>query len=363
MKKAVIIGFGSMAKIYADKLLKGLIPNLSLFGFVCRNSEKYPEVSALGVKVFTSFDEALKERAAFDAVIVATPHKTHVEYALKAIRAGLYVLIEKPIASDLVSAELLLHLSKEEQNKCAMVFNWRTRDEIQRVKSILDGNELGKINHIIWTANFSYRTAYYHVSSAWRSTWEGEGGGLCINQDQHLFDAWNYFFSLPDEVYAQVEYGKWNGIKVDDSFEALFSYKDGKRGVLISSTIESPGTNRLEIHGEKGKLILEETHLELYLNEVSSIDFSKTAKVTTGIPFTKTEEDYPTEKDEEYVRVLKRFSLKVNGQGDCCPTIEDGEKALRLASAIYLSAFKGEKISTDFLAKEYLPFIEEKLSK
>ena len=196
MKKVIVLGFGSMGKLYCNRIVGGFISEMQLYGIVCRNIQKHPDVYSYGVKVYDSFDQAIQEKECFDAVIITCPHKSHIDYITKAIQNGLEVLCEKPISDSLEEALSLLNQPTELNTKISMIFNWRKRKSIIEIKKRLD--ILGRINHIVWIANFWYRTDFYHKSSPWRSTWEKEGGGLLINQAQHLIDVWCYLFGLPD---------------------------------------------------------------------------------------------------------------------------------------------------------------------
>ena len=353
MKNAVVIGFGSMGRLYCDKIRGNLIPGLSLAGIVCRNRAKYPGVTGYGVPVYSSFDEALSSGDPFDSVIITSPHKSHAGYIRSAADHGLSVLCEKPLSDSLREALSLCELPLSQREKIFMIFNWRQRRSVRLLKEKI--GTLGRINHIIWTGNFWYRTAFYHKSNTWRSTWKGEGGGLLINQAQHLLDVWIYLFGMPSSVFADVEYGKWNGISVDDSFEVLMKYDDGKRGVLVSSTIENPGSNRLEVHGENGKLVLDGKTLTVCRNAMSSIRYSEIADKISGLDYSEKVLDVSDDVDE-YDAVLRSFA---SGYGSA--TLEDGADALMLAAGIYISSWKNIPAAIPVEVSSFEEFVAARL--
>ena len=99
MKKAVIAGYGNMGSKYADRIYKGQIEGLSLFGILCRNPKMQDKIrrEMPQVKIFPHEDSMFEAAEEFDALIITTPHREHVRMAEKAKAAGLHVLCEKPL--------------------------------------------------------------------------------------------------------------------------------------------------------------------------------------------------------------------------------------------------------------------------
>jgi predicted dehydrogenase len=353
--QVVIIGYGSMGGLYADMIAAGRIPELGLFGICCRNQARHNEINSKfpGIRIYSSDIEVLSDYHSYDAVIVTTPHKTHVQLAATALSHGTHVLCEKPLGVSLKDAQALQNLATASGRHISMIFNWRTREVYRKAKELVSCGGLGTLTHVVWIANFWYRTAYYHRLSPWRSSWTGEGGGLAINQMQHVFDIGNWLFGVPQEVLASVAFGRFNDISVDDSFEVLFTYPDGLRGVCVASSGESPGSNHLEIHGSLGKLVLDGNELRLYRNEIASDDFSRTASVTTGIPYVVESSSFEDRGHAEYEDILRNFGRSVLfGEPPIAP-LSAGVDALTVANAIYFSAWEGRPIKTSFDADEY----------
>lgn len=362
--KVVIIGYGSMGQLYANLIASGKTPSLELYGICCRNEKRHEEIKKLfpSVRIFTSESEAISHHSAYHAVIITTPHKAHVAMAVHALSQGLHVLCEKPLGigiHELGELEAVLHGS---QLTFAMVFNWRAREVFRTVKQMISQGEIGQITHAVWIANFWYRTAYYHHLNPWRSSWSGEGGGLALNQMQHVFDIWNWLFGLPEDVYAQVDFGKFSDIKVDDSLDVIFSYQNGLRGVCVASSGESPGSNHFEIHGTLGKVVIENNSLTHYTNDIAADAFSRTATVTTGLPYQ--EKNYLFEQVEyaEYGKLLDDFGLAVISGGEPLATLSAGKNALAVANSIYLSAWSKKHIKMPIDEKEYEQLLNQRIA-
>lgn len=362
--QVVIIGYGSMGRLYSDMIATGRIPELGLFGICCRNQAYHEEISRSfpGVRIYTSDTQALSDRGSYDAVIITTPHKTHVQIAASAFSNGFHVLCEKPIGVSLKDAKALQAVADATDRRFAMIFNWRTREVYRKAKELISQGALGRISHAVWIANLWYRTAYYHHLNPWRSSWTGEGGGLAINQMQHVLDIWIWLLGVPDEVRSSVSYGKFNDIPVDDSFEILCTYRDGLHGVCIASSGESPGSNRLELHGTLGKLVIEGNLLRIYRNEVASDVFSRTAVVTTGIPFKEQEFLFEDRGHAEYEDILRDFGRSVFSGGSPIAPLSAGVDALTVANAIYLSSWKDRSVHIPFDDIEYQRLLDERIA-
>ncbi|MCM1182863.1 MAG: Gfo/Idh/MocA family oxidoreductase [Roseburia sp.] len=361
MKRAVIVGYGNMGSKYAARIHGGEAEGLSLYGIVCRNAAGQQEIRARmpEVAVFSDEDSMLAAAGQFDALIITTPHKEHVRVVRKAQQAGLHILCEKPLGITAKECEGLAQNAGGKVN--AMVFNWRARDVWRQVYACLDGGKLGRIRQVLWTANFWYRPEFYHKASAWRSSWRGEGGGLLINQSQHLLDMWNWLFGQPCTVSAHIGYGAYSDIEVDDKVSLFFAHENGMWGSFYSSTGDSPGSNRLEIHGELGKLVVEDNQwITLYQNEDSTAHVSATSQeMYPKIPFTQERREVRQARDE-YTAVLQNFADAMEGRAEPLATFLDGQRALETANAAYLSDWQQRTLAIPCDSEAYCRELEKR---
>ena len=189
MQKIVVVGFGSMGALYSDILYSGKVRNGKLLGICTRGHEKTSYITQRypGVIVYESEEEMFAEAGAIDTVLITSPHKQHQRIASKALMYGLNVLSEKPLCATIDEANQLSKIASESSGRIGVIFNWRFRNIFKIIKDIVDSGQLGHITHAVWIANLWYRTSYYHHLSPWRSTWTGEGGGLALNQMQHIY--------------------------------------------------------------------------------------------------------------------------------------------------------------------------------
>lgn len=365
--RTVIIGFGGMGKKYAKIIAEGQAPGLTLQGICCRNHPGQQEIRTLypQVALYRDVEDTFFHQEDFDAVVIATPHSTHAEIGKKAFSCGKHVFCEKPLGITAEAAEELA-AAKRADTEFAVMFHCRTFPAFRKAKEMLDAGVLGHVTRAVWICNNWFRSPWYHSSASWRSSWNGEGGGLLLNQCQHYLDMWQWLFGMPDAVDADIDFGKYNDFAVDDSVDLRLYYgsrKDGRppfRGSLISSSGEHPGSNRLEIWGTCGKLTVEGGKTVLWdKNDVDTDIFNRENRVIFGQP-SHHEMVVELEPEEDaYVTMFRNFSDHLLKGTPLIAPGEEGVGGLLLANASYLSAWTGERVKFPLDEKRYGELLEE----
>jgi predicted dehydrogenase len=266
---------GNIGKYHADYLLNGKVRRCELVA-VC--DPVAPLDGYASLKTFTDA-EALIRSGAVDAVIIATPHYQHTTLGIAALEAGVHVMVEKPISSHKADAERLIAAhARHPQVVFAGMFQLRTEPRYQKIRKLIREGALGQIVRVNWINTDWYRTEAYYASGGWRATWKGEGGGVLLNQCLHNLDVLQWMVGMPQRVRGFCQFGRFHQIEVEDNVTAYLEWPNAATGVFISSTGEAPGTNRLEIAGSMGRLVLENHRLTFTRNETDMIEFSRTAR-------------------------------------------------------------------------------------
>ena len=366
--KMGIIGFGNMGKSHTNKFASGLVPNMELCA-LCDNDEKkrelikelYPDIP-----VFADAEEMYKS-GLIDSVTIAIPHYDHAKYAIMAFDYGLNVLTEKPAGVYTKQVKEMNDAAAKSDKVFGIMYNQRTNPMYQKLKKLIEDGELGGIKRITWIITDWYRTQAYHDSSAWRSNWKLEGGGALINQNPHQLDLWQWMFGMPDRIYARASFGKYRDIEVEDDVMAHFEYDNGVTGQYITSTGEAPGTNRLEIACDRGRVIIERSGEEEKMifdrNTVLEPEYNKTATNGFAKPECwKCEIPVDGAPGEQHVGIFKDFANAVlNGTKLLAPG-EEGIKGLTISNAIHLSAWTGEMIDVkNFPDDKFYDILQEKI--
>lgn len=271
-----IIGVGNIGTVHARYLLAGTVHNASLTAVCDNDPEKHTAIRALVGENIPLFDDAqtMLQSGQVDAVIVATPHYLHPSLSIMAMRLGIHTLCEKPAGVYTAQVREMNDVARRCDVVFGMMFNQRPNPLYQKVKDLIEHGELGEIRRSNWIITNWYRSQSYYNSGGWRATWKGEGGGVLLNQDPHQLDLWQWLVGMPVRVRAFCQFGKHRQIEVENEVTAYAEYANGATGVFITTTAEAPGTNRLEIAGDRGKVVVEEGQLRFWRLRESETEFN-----------------------------------------------------------------------------------------
>ena len=335
-----ILGLGNMGKHHAEYLLAAKVKRAQLTA-VADPLANLTAFKERGVRVFSD-SQPLLRCGDVDAVIIATPHYQHTWLGIDALRAGLHVMVEKPISAHKADAERLLVVRREHPRQVfGAMFQLRTESRYVEIKKLLDTGQIGPLVRFSWIATDWYRTEAYYASGGWRATWKGEGGGVLLNQCLHQLDMLQWLLGMPARLQGFVQLGRFHNIEVEDDVTARLELKNGATGVFISNTGEAPGTNRLEIAGAMGKLLLENDRLTFYRNAVSMLEHSKKATLGFQKPPCETIDIPISSTPAQHATLVQNF---VDAILDGCPLIcpgEEGIYSVELANAILYSGLLG----------------------
>ncbi len=364
--KVGIIGIGNMGSAHAANINKGKVPNMELAALcdIAEGRREYCKRNYPNVPVFKTSDELIESGLA-DAVIIATPHYFHPPIAIKAFENGLNVLSEKPIGVYTAQILEMNEAAKKSGKVFGIMYNQRTNPVYQKLRELIQSGELGGIKRVNWTITDWYRPQAYHDSCTWRSTWATEGGGALINQNPHQLDLWQWMFGMPSKIMSHVSFGKYYDIEVEDDVTAFMQYDDGMTGLYITSTGEAPGTNRLEIACDMGKVVVENNTITFWRNRVSEREFNKTNNEIFGCPECwKCEIPADKSGGEQHVGILKNFADAVlKGTPLLAPGYE-GINGLTISNAIHYSAWTGGMADVkNFPHDEFYGLLKDKIAK
>ena len=278
-----IVGMGNMGKYHADYLIKGKVAHAELSA-VCSTSPEKLSAYKDPVAVFGNGEEMIRS-GSIDAVLVATPHYQHTSLGICAIENGIHLMVEKPISAHKADAERLIEVSAQHPDIVfGGMFQLRTEPRYLKLKKLIADGDLGDIIRINWIITDWFRTEAYYASGGWRATWKGEGGGVLLNQCLHQLDALQWLVGMPSKVRSFAQCGRFHDIEVEDNVTAYLEYPNGATGVFVSSTGEAPGSNRFEIAGTRGRVILENDQIKFTRNESCMLEHSKNSPIGFSKP-------------------------------------------------------------------------------
>lgn len=348
-----ILGVGNIGSLHLNNVLDGKCPEIEI-GAVCDLKDSRLDFVKEKSKDIPCFKDAeeMMDSGLIDSVIIAVPHYDHPKYAIMAMKKGLHTMVEKPAG---VYTKQVLEMNKvaDECNvKFALMMNQRTNCIYRKMREIVKSGEMGAIKRTNWIITDWYRPQAYYNSGEWRATWQGEGGGVLLNQCPHNLDLWQWICGMPVKVDAKLHYGKWHNIEVEDDVSAYVEYANGATGIFVTTTGDVPGTNRFEITLEKGKLIAENGSLKMWKSEMSEPEFSRTNEIPFGWPKI---EEIAVETDGEnpqHAGVMNAFASAILHGTELVADGREGINGLSISNAMHLSSWLGKEISMDELDSE-----------
>jgi predicted dehydrogenase len=338
-----IIGMGNIGKYHADYLLNGKVNRAQLTAVADALAPLDPW-AAKGLRTFPDGAELIRS-GTVDAVLIATPHYQHTTLGIAALAAGLHVMVEKPISVHKADAERLLAAHAQRPKLvCAAMFQLRTEPRYVKMKKLITDGELGDIVRVSWIITDWFRTEIYYASGGWRATWKGEGGGVLLNQCPHNLDILTWLCGMPARVRGFCQLGRYHQIEVEDNVTAYFEWASGATGVFITSTGEAPGTNRFEICGSRGKLVLENHRLTFTRNETDMRAFSQSAKAGFARPEVWHVEVPFENAPAQHATLTQNFVDAVLDGAPLVAPAAEGMNSVELANAALYSSLTGQTI-------------------
>jgi predicted dehydrogenase len=361
--KIGIVGVGNMGSSHCRQLYEGKVENARLVAVCDTKDERLlwaKENFGSELLTFQSI-EALIESKTCDALIIATPHYDHPTMGIQALEAHLHVLVEKPIGVYTKAVEELNAVAQKTDCVFTIMYNQRTNPLYQKVKAMIDNGELGGLIRVNWVITNWFRTERYYQSGGWRATWEGEGGGVLLNQCPHQIDLIQWMCGLPKRVRAFAKYGAYHSIEVEDDVTAYFEYENGATGLFITSTGEAPGTNRLEISGEQGKLVVENDRLVFYKNSESVFEYSRTTEELFKPPTMEAIDIEVSGETTAHVGIMQNFvNAILFNEKQLAPGVE-GIRGLALSNAMHMSSWQDAWVELPIKGDVYLELLQEKI--
>ncbi|MBB6671216.1 Gfo/Idh/MocA family protein [Cohnella nanjingensis] len=250
-----IVGCGIIAEVHAKCLLEMAGAKLTaLFDPAADKANAFAE--KFGGAVCGTYEELLA-REDVDVVCICTPSGLHARQTVAAARAGKHVVVEKPMAIKLEDIDAMLAACAQSGVFLATIFPRRMSPQARYARQLIREGRLGRLSLCSGYVKL-YRDQAYYDSAGWRGTWQMDGGGVMMNQGIHTVDLLQWLVGPVRSLYGQAR-AVLRDIEVEDTAVALLRYESGAMGTFEMTTTAYKGKGqRLEIHGEKGTMIIEE---------------------------------------------------------------------------------------------------------
>jgi len=359
-----IIGVGNIGTVHARYLLAGTVQEARLTAVCDNDPGKHAAIRQLvgsEVALFSDAQEMLQS-GLIDAVIVSTPHYDHPRLSMMAMRHGIHTLCEKPAGVYTAQVREMNDFARGCNVIFGMMFNQRPNPLYQKVKDLIESGELGELRRSNWIITNWYRSQSYYNSGGWRATWKGEGGGVLLNQDPHQLDLWQWLVGMPVRVRAFCQFGKHRQIEVENEVTAYAEYANGATGVFITTTAEAPGTNRLEIAGDRGKVVVEDGKLRFWRLRESETDFNARWQNGFGEPECwEVVLPVAPECSDHHVITANFTAAVLHGTPLVAPG-QEGIHGLTLSNAMHLSTWTDNWVTLPFDEALFKQLLDERIA-
>lgn len=372
--KMGIIGLGQQGGYYSGFLAEGKVKNVEI-GALCdidpnkkaEYTKKYPNIP-----FYDDYIEMM-ESGNVDAIVTCVPHYLHPTMGIEALKRNIHPLIEKPAG---VYAKQVNELNEFAATKpeltFGIMFNQRTNPLYKKVKEVVESGEIGEIRRTNWIITTWWRPQAYYNSSSWRATWNGEGGGVLVNQAPHQIDLMQWICGMPKKVYSKVHYGFKRDITVEDDVTAIFEYENGATGVFVTCTHDVLGTDRFEILGDKGMIVVDNSSKvtirkldksEQEMNATMTWDDAIKLFMGEGPKNTITEEviEFKMSHTEQHPAVFENFAANILEGTPLLAPGSHGIRGVSIANAIHLSSFLGKEVEVPVDEEVYFAELNKKI--
>jgi len=341
------VGYGNIGQTHVATLTGGAVERARVTGVVTAGDTPLPA----GVTRYTTLEDMLNVDTT-DVVLIATPTMTHPNLGMDTLAAGRHLVMEKPVAMSALQARRLIE-AVPDGVQAAVMLNQRYHPVYREIKNIVSAGDLGRVVRFNWIMTGWYRPDVYFLVSSWRGTWPGEGGGALLNQCIHNLDVLQWVLGLPESVVADVRFGKFHEIDVEDEVTAMLSYADGATGVVVASTGEAPGMNRLDIVGDRGTLSFDGERLSVEISQQSVSEHCASTREMFGVPEFAEQEVLVRAELNQHACVLQDVVDAVLDGSTLATPLAEGVGSVELANAMLLSAWEERRVSLPLDAEHY----------
>jgi scyllo-inositol 2-dehydrogenase (NADP+) len=262
-----VIGLGKMGLSHLS--IANALPDFEVVA-ACDNSKLVTDVleKVTGLKGYNDYDEVLRLDG-LDAVLIATPSIAHEAMVRKALGRGLHVFAEKPLTLDAAASADLAEIAAAKGVVAQVGYHNRYVGTFSEAARLIAAGALGKVSHVL--AESYGPVVLRRIKPTWRGK-AGQGGGCLHDYAAHPINLLNWMFGAPDDCLG-ASLTRHFSAEVEDQAHALLQFPGdivGQLSVDWSDPSVRKMTTKLSIWGDRGKLNVDRTELQLFVADKAS---------------------------------------------------------------------------------------------
>ncbi len=332
MKKAAIIGFGTIAPVHLAAIQAN--PDIELCA-VCDTNEAVKASIPAGVPFYTDY-KALCQAEHPDCVHICLPHYLHYPVSKYFAEQGVHVFCEKPVALTPAQAEEFAALeAAHPEVKIGICLQNRLNSTTEMLKALLDSGEYGKVvgcrGFVPWQ-----RTLSYYNEQPWRGQMEFAGGGCMINQSVHTLDLLYYLCGDITRLHGVTSQIQNYGTEVEDNVTARLEFASGAKGLFFATNANYTNESvQIRVATEKAVFHIEDDAL-FRVNPDGSRDKLCENEKMPGAKFYF---------GASHSKLVAKFYKALETGGDDYIHVRDAVMSIRLIDAICTSSKTGSPVA------------------
>jgi predicted dehydrogenase len=310
--KVGIVGCGGIAHAHADAYKD---QGCRVVGVTDSNSEAAKSLAeSTGASVFADYKELL-DKSECDIVSICTPPIAHGEAAVYALRRGVNVLCEKPMAYDAETARAIADAAKSSSALFMPAFRHRFLPANIALREMVNSGEFGDLvlfNNIFCGPAFDMEDKWFTKKAV-------AGGGSILDTNSHSIDLFRF---IAGEVTDQkaVMHQHFKTTDVEDAGILIVKSERNAIGSLQSAFVAGTGVAVIDIMCTKGRIVYD-------YDKGNEIRFQKTGDVDWSVR--------TVQESWGFVEEIRHFIGAVNGEHELACTVEDGVRAMEIICSVY----------------------------
>lgn len=325
LERVLMVGLGSIGRRHA-RLIHELVPGVKIAAL---RHAAAPDLQHRDVDVcYATMDEALQFRP--QVAVIANPASFHLDAALPLARAGVHLLVEKPLSNGIDRAPELIEVCHANKSMLMVGYNMRFLPSLQRFRELLTSRRVGRVLSVraeagqylpLWRPEADYRNTVSAKNSL--------GGGVLLELS-HEFDYLRWLFGEVEWVSAIAVRQSSLEIDVEDTVHIVLGFAGARDGAkLIASLnmdfIRRDATRSCTVIGESGSL--------RWNALTGSIEIFEPASSAWQLLLSA-----PSQRDDSYIAEWRHIFDCLNSGAEPLVSGEDGLAVMRIVDAVRRSA-------------------------